>query len=130
MSLPDAQSAGAYPAPQWWGYSREHGWVVLDRTVPGNEPGVSAQLRFFRCKDGLVIPVARKDWKQPAFEFAPNYVKRLSKDEGESAAEMLSGLQARWEEFSVQLHAQCPPVEAPPPVRVRAARKAVEDEDE
>lgn len=132
MSSTDAAAdAGAYPAPRWWGHSREHGWVVLDRTIPGNEPGVSALLRFLRCKDGKVVPVARKEWKQPNYEFAPNYLKRLPKAEGETAGEVLRSLQARWEEFEAQLHAQCPPP-AEPPVRKapRAAKVAVEDEDE
>ena len=39
---------------QWWGYSREHGWVVLDRRIPCNMPGASMGLLFMRCRDGVI----------------------------------------------------------------------------
>ena len=38
---------------QWWGHSKEHGWVVLDRNLPANTPGVTENLVFFRCRDSL-----------------------------------------------------------------------------
>ena len=95
------------PAAQWWGHSKEHGWVVLDRSIEGNEPGPSVLLRFLRCKDGKLVSVPRKEWKLPAYEFAPNYLSRLSKAESEGAASALKELQGRWAEFEPEIQRLC-----------------------
>lgn len=100
-------TAAPDPAEQWWGHSKEHGWVVLDRSISGNEPGTSVLLRFLRCRDGKIISVPRKEWQQPAYEFAPNYLRRLSKAEGEGAASTLKELQGRWSELKPEIQRLC-----------------------
>lgn len=40
-------------AGEWWGYSRTHGWVVVDWNDPRNRPGYesSRKLHLVRCRD-------------------------------------------------------------------------------
>ena len=104
-----ATEPGAAPDPslQWWGHSKEHGWLVLDRTIAGNGPGKGKNLLFLRCKDTKVIPVLREKWRLPAYEFAPNYLARLSQLESGGARDTLNALQARWTEFEPEIQRQC-----------------------
>mgnify|MGYP001252283486 CR=1 FL=1 len=51
------------PATLWLGYSTQHGWVLLDRTLEQNRPGGRTdQLTFERLKDWSEVEVARCDW--------------------------------------------------------------------
>ena len=55
------QAATAAPTPdqQWWGHSKQHGWVVLDRSIAGNGPGTKQTLFFMRCKDMTTFTITR-----------------------------------------------------------------------
>lgn len=48
----------------WLGYSPKHGWLLLDRSISGNEPGIggNSTLRFIRLSDWRMIAVPRERW--------------------------------------------------------------------
>ncbi len=116
---------------QWWGYNKEHGWVVLDRSLTINKPGLKEQLFFLRCKDMTTFTVKRDTWKPPLYMYAPNYLRSLG---AELAADMrvtVDGLKARWPEMQLEIQRQYEatlpkPVEPPaPPKRVRKPKAVV-----
>jgi len=84
---------------QWWGYSKEHGWVVLDRTIPGNGPARSEDLMFLRCRDATIFSEKRERWIPPHYRFAPKYILDLSPADKDAATAELADLKARWPEF-------------------------------
>jgi len=88
---------------QWWGYSKEHGWVVLDRSIASNAPGIKADLLFVRCRDTVVVRVERESWVPPAYRFAPNYIKALTPAAAEEATAELEALKLRWPEFEREI---------------------------
>lgn len=90
-------------ANQWWGHSKEHGWVVLDRNLPDNTPGVKENLVFFRCRDSVTYVEKRKSWVPPNYNFAPNYIRDLAPELSTGAAEEFEALKARWPEFEAHI---------------------------
>jgi len=84
---------------QWWGYSKEHGWVVLDRTVPCNAPAQGVDLLFLRCRDATMFSEKRERWIPPNYLFAPNYVLGLPPADADAASVELASLRDRWPEF-------------------------------
>jgi len=109
------------PVP-WWGYSKEHGWVVLDRTVPCNAPALGVDLLFLRCRDVTIFPEKRERWIPPNYLFAPNHILALAPPEAEAGAVELASLKARWPEFERAIQQVCREAEE----RLEAAR--VEEE--
>jgi hypothetical protein len=91
---------------QWWGYSKEHGWVVLDRSISSNRPGVKGDLLFFRCRDSTTFLAKRAAWEVPAYTFARNYLRGLAPEESALAAAELEALESRWPEFEVEIGRQ------------------------
>ena len=87
----------------WWGFSKEHGWVVLDRRVPRNAPGLKTDLLFLRCDDATTFGAKREQWRPPAYRFAPNYIRELAPDAATDAAAELEGLKLRWPEFEREI---------------------------
>ncbi|MBI4194130.1 MAG: hypothetical protein HY526_03515 [Betaproteobacteria bacterium] len=88
---------------QWWGYSKEHGWVVLDRSIPSNGPGLKADLLFFRCRDSATFVEKREKWNPPLYTFAPNYIRGLAHAESVEAGAEFEALKALWPEFQRQI---------------------------
>jgi hypothetical protein len=88
---------------QWWGYSTEHGWVVLDRRIPCNAPGLRIDLLFLRCRDSTTFTVKRESWTTPAYRFAPNYIRELAPAEADAAVAELDALKERWPEFEREI---------------------------
>lgn len=88
---------------QWWGHSKEHGWVVLDRTLPTNAPGPKEHLLFFRCRDSLTYVEKRKNWNPPLYVFAPNYIRDLGPGASAEAAEAFEVLKSHWPEYQQQI---------------------------
>jgi hypothetical protein len=84
---------------QWWGYSKEHGWVVLDRTLPCNVPGLKVDLLFLRCRDVTSFSEKRERWVPPHYQFAPNHIRGLAVADSGAANDELTKLQLRWPEF-------------------------------
>ena len=123
--------AGITLDDQWWGYNKEHGWVVLDRTLDINKPGLKEQLFFLRCKDMTAFAAKRDTWNAPLYVYAPKYLRALGPELAADAATALAGFQARWPEMQVEIQRQYQeslpkPVEPPvPPKRVRKSAKKV-----
>lgn len=92
---------------QWWGYSKKHGWVVLDRSIPSNAPGLKADLLFVRCQDAAIFTEKRESWVPPSYRFAPNYISALALPEADAAAAELEGYKDRWTEFERELQREC-----------------------
>ena len=88
---------------QWWGYSKEHGWVVLDRTLPCNVPGLKMDLLFLRCRDVRGFSEKRERWVPPHYEFAPNYIRGLAASDSDAASGELAKLKLRWPEFEREI---------------------------
>lgn len=86
----------------WWGYSSEHGWVVLDRNIPCNGSGIKDDLLFFRWRDLSLFRAARDDWKPPLYVFAPNYL--LGKPE--ATTHELKSLKNRWPDVKAEMLCQ------------------------
>jgi hypothetical protein len=62
----------------WWGISKEHGWVVLDRSIPNNKPGSRSNLIFIRCSDWTIYEDKWGNWNLPNYVFSDSYLKSLS----------------------------------------------------
>jgi hypothetical protein len=92
---------------QWWGYSKEHGWVVLDRRIPCNAPGIKKDLLFLRCRDSIIFDVKRESWSPPLYRFAPNYLRDLAPAASDEAAAELEAYQLQWPEFERELQREC-----------------------
>jgi len=92
---------------QWWGFGKEHGWVVLDRTVPSNAPGRKNDLLFLRCRDAMIFMEKRERWTPPTYRFAPNHIRDLAPPEADAAAAELEGLRIRWPEFEREIQRVC-----------------------
>lgn len=88
---------------QWWGHSKEHGWVVLDRSLPTNAPGLKENLLFFRCRDSTTYVEKRKNWNPPSYSFAPNYIRDLPPGMSADAAAALETFQSLWPEYQRQI---------------------------
>lgn len=91
---------------EWWGYSKEHGWVVLDRSIPSNAPGLKGDLLFFRCRDSTTFVAKRESWNPPLYRFAPNYIQGLAPLASAEAATELESLKARWPEFEREIQSE------------------------
>lgn len=83
------------PEDQWWGYSSEHGWVVLDRTNPNNQFG-SMYVVFTRCRDWIDFNEERINWNLPKYIYAPNFIKKLSRDAAIKANQQYLKLRDEW----------------------------------
>jgi len=88
---------------QWWGYSKEHGWVVLDRSIPQNVPGIKDDLLFFSCRNTKTYLEAREKWNRPHYTYAPVYLKSLTGTEAIEAAAELESFQALWPDFEREI---------------------------
>jgi len=107
---------------QWWGHSKEHGWVILDRGIPSNAPGLRVDLLFLRCRDGMMFGAPRASWIPPLYRFAPNYIRDLAPPASDEAAAELEALKARWPEFELEIQRVCREADE------RAASVRVEEE--
>ena len=90
-------------APPWWGYSKEHGWVVLDRTLPSNKSGLVADFFFCQCSDASTFVDKRSKWVAPFYVYASIYISSLQPPESEAAAADFQALKDRWPEFQAAI---------------------------
>ena len=81
----------------WWGYSEIHGWVVLDRTIPCNGPGLSGDLLFYRCDDLQTFSVPRHTWAEPNYFYFEKYLKGRTKDDTVSFESLRCEIEPRLE---------------------------------
>jgi hypothetical protein len=87
---------------EWWGYSRDHGWVVLDRSIRCNQR--RGELIFLRCRDAAVFTDSYDNWKEPAYFFAPKRLSMLRMSERSQVEEELSQWKRQWPEWQANLH--------------------------
>ena len=92
---------------QWWGHSKEHGWVVLDRRIPSNAPDIKTDLLFMRCRDAVIFGAKRETWIPPSYRFAPNYLRGLAPTLLEEASAELDAYKAKWPDFERELQREC-----------------------
>jgi len=90
----------------WWGYSKEHGWVVLDRDLPCNATGIREDLLFYRCRDAQVFFLKWELWKLPEFRYAPNHLRVLDGAVADGARAEYDALLVRWPEIQCELQRQ------------------------
>ena len=79
----------------WWGFSPEHGWVVLDRGVEYNKRP-SSQLLFWRCSDEVLFLEDRKRWTPPHYVFAPRYIESLPMAQRNASKAELETFKSKW----------------------------------
>jgi hypothetical protein len=91
------------PVAPWWGYSKEHCWVVLDRSLSVNAPGPTLTLLFYRYRDASVYVEKRRNWNPPGYRFAPNYLSQLEPDAARFAADELEAFKGLFPEIQAQL---------------------------
>ncbi len=66
---------------EWWGFSSQYGWVVLDRKIATNRPGKSGKLVFLRCSDWVRFEDDRERWDRPYYIFSERYLEALNENE-------------------------------------------------
>ena len=89
---------------EWWGFSREHGWVVLDRELASNRPGITSDLLFFRCRDSTTFTEKRVKWNPPDYRFAHNYLRDLTGPDALEASAKLEEYKALWPAAQQEIH--------------------------
>lgn len=94
-------------SPPWWGYSINHGWVVIDRSIPPNKSGLSQDILYFRCRDSMIFLDSRSRWRAPLYIYASTYIASLEPSESEQAAQEYERLKSRWPEFQAEIRNQC-----------------------
>lgn len=99
-------------SPPWWGYSKTHGWVVLDRTLPSNKSGLVADFFFCQCSDASTYLDKRSKWVAPHYVYASTYINSLPPLENEAAMASYTGYKARWPEFQAAIIQQYNDLEA------------------
>ena len=82
---------------EWWGFSSEHGWVVLDRKIATNRPGKFGKLVFLRCSDWMPYEVERGKWDRPYYTFAERVVEALNEKDAIVAREVLTSLMEEYQ---------------------------------
>jgi len=90
---------------QWWGFSKQHGWVVLDRDIPHNAVRSNNELLFLRCSDSKTYLVKRELWNPPEYRYAPNYIRDHS-DAADKAQAEFDEVMSRWPEMRIALQRQ------------------------
>ena len=110
---------------EWWGYSKEHGWVVLDRTIPRNVPGIKDDLLFLSCRNATTYIEKREKWDRPHYTFAPVYLKGLASEAALEAAAELETYKALWPDFQREIQrAQQEAVDRIEALRLEEEKKA------
>jgi hypothetical protein len=73
----------------WWGYTDEHGWVVLDRDDARND---GESRHPVRCRDWAQFEVSRKDFGSDQFKGFKAFIASLSEGQAGEACGQLLGL--------------------------------------
>jgi hypothetical protein len=90
----------------WWGYSQENGWVVLDRNMAENQHGGSARLLFVKCSDWSVYKEKRSKWRKPLYISEDIYVSKLSFGEAKKIIEDLTYLKNEYQNKKENIYTQ------------------------
>lgn len=90
----------------WWGYSEEHGWVVLDRTLPGNSSR-TGKMQFMQCRDWTMYIEDGKNWDPPRYIYAPNFIDSLSVEKQAQAKSEFEWLVEQWTANKEEIKEKC-----------------------
>jgi hypothetical protein len=101
-----------FDLPPWWGYSSDHGWVVIDRTIPLNSLARGQDFLFFRCRDSALFFDRRSRWVAPRYIYASTYIGSLEQPKAEEMALEYSVLRSRWAEFEAEIRRQYAAIES------------------
>ena len=72
----------------WLAHSEDHGWVVLDRSLPVNKcSDMTEEFLFTRCRDGQQYQQGDQPWNYKA---ASRYLEKLPMKEAMEAEQELS----------------------------------------
>lgn len=82
---------------EWWGFSSEHGWVVLDRKIATNRPGKNEKLVFLRCSDWVRYEDEREKWDRPYYIFSERHLEALNEKDAIVAREVLTSLKEEYQ---------------------------------
>ena len=81
----------------WWAFSKVHGWVVLDKTVPENRNSCfPEEFTFLRCRDWKSYQQGEQPWN---YTEARRYLAGLNPEEAAWAEQELVAAQ---QEFDAQ----------------------------
>jgi hypothetical protein len=87
MASLDAISVELAQQPQlWWGYTVEHGWIVMDRDDARNE-GESRHV--VRCRDWIQLEVSRRDFGSDHFKGFKSFIDPLPEAQVKEACTQL-----------------------------------------
>jgi len=92
----------------WWGYTEEHGWIILDRTIERNVAGASKGLLFLRCSDLKLFEVDWDEWCPPPYFYAPNYIESLKSNPSKQAVASaeFNAIKTQEPKFCDEIHRQ------------------------
>lgn len=111
--------------PPWWGYHQEHGWVIIDRSIPLNSSGLGQDFLYFRCRDAETFLDRRSRWAAPRYIYASTYIAGLTPAESAEAATELNRLKSLWPGFKTEILRQ---YEARETERLRLDKERAENE--
>ena len=86
----------------WWGYSKHHGWVLLDRSKIENRPGLMTPLIFLRCVDGKEYFEDRKNWDPPNYIWVKNYLELLPPNEFKAKLKEFTDFKKQYNRYEEQ----------------------------
>ena len=76
----------------WMGFNPTHGWVILDRNLPGNKVSYGGDLFFIKCDDWSVYKDTHSNWEPPNYSYVVRYIDSLTNDKNKVQEEALNKL--------------------------------------
>ena len=64
----------------WMGFNSTHGWVILDRNLPGNKVSYGGDIYFIKCSDWTFYKDSHSNWEPPKYRFVVGYINSLVND--------------------------------------------------
>src|SRR4051794_13917031 len=91
---------------EWWGFSQQQGWVILDWNDPRNRPGVESPRRLYliRCRDWAETPIRWSEWS-PAYLSAKDWIAARPGLDQKQALETVRALQKTFYRLHSRLEA-------------------------
>ena len=93
------------PDQLWWGYSVEHGWVMLDRKWNGIG---NAELWLIRCSDGYIYSEMKSRWNSKSnYLGAEHVINNAPTNIKQSVIEEFSNAQSKQSIYIESLSKKC-----------------------
>ncbi len=92
---------------EWWGFSQDHGWVVLDWNDHRNRPGFETPRRLYliRCRDWAEAPIRWSDWSPPAYTSVEDQIAAQAGADRRKEFEKVEALQKEFYSLHSRLEA-------------------------